>query len=229
MSEIKFSVLTAELPYAVLIVGMIMVGLYLANQFLDYGSPQYVSRKVGHGIGGVAYLISSYVFSTSWWPIILSSGFCLLLLIPRLLKGPQTFRGVARGTTLAEIWFPVSGTITLIVGWAFLNQPAVSIACILMMAWGDLVTGLCRQRIYKKAVKGVWGSLAMLITCLIIGWCFIQPISLAIAVAIGATLAEWACGDVSKIKFLRRVDDNLAIPIISAAIAFGGLSVLSLL
>jgi len=210
--------MTAEIPFAILIAGAVLVGLYLANQFLDYGTPQYLSRKAGHGAGGMGYLICAYVFSTAWWPIILSSGFTILLATARLLKGPTAFRGVARATTPAEIWFPLSSTIVLIVGWGIFNQPIASVGCILMMAWGDLVTGICRSKIYGKAVKGLWGSLAMFLTCLIISWCFIHPFWVGGLVAIGATVAEWTCGDVSRIKWLRPIDDNLAIPIVAMGI-----------
>ena len=212
----------SELPLVILIAGVTLVGLYLSNVVYDYGTPQYLSRKIGHGVGGVGYLLCALMFSTCWYPIILSGGFTLLLGGARVIK-PNVFRGVGRPTALSEVLFPLSGTIALAIGWAIFNEPLLSVACILMMAWGDAVTGIVRSKVYGKAVKGWWGSLAMFISCVIIGWALIEPFLLALMVAIGATLTEWACGDVSKIKFLRPIDDNLSIPLVSLVIALGGL------
>ena len=49
----------SEIPLAVLAVGVVLAGLWLANIVYDAGVPQYVSRKIGHGAGGVAFLIAS--------------------------------------------------------------------------------------------------------------------------------------------------------------------------
>lgn len=113
----------AEIPYAVLITGAMLVGLYLANYFYDKGVEQYISRKVGHGVGGMGFLLCVFLFSSAWWPMILAGGFTLLLGGARLIK-PQTFRGVGgtgRQHALAEVYFPAAGTISLGVGWATLG------------------------------------------------------------------------------------------------------------
>jgi len=218
----------SELPLALMVVGIVFVGLYLSNIAYDYKMPQYLSRKIGHLCGGMGLLMCVFFFSEPWYPLILAGGFTLILGGARILK-PSTFRGVSRASTMAEVYFPLSATIVLAVGWAILNNPLLAVACILMMAWGDATTGIVRSKVYGRPVKGWWGSLAMFITCFIIGWAFIQPLYLALAVSFGATLTEWACGDVSKIRLLRKVDDNLSIPIVSAVIAFGGLYVINLL
>jgi len=67
-----------------------------------------------------------------------------------------------------------------------------------------------RSQLYHRPVKGLWGSLAMFITCLIISFAFIHPFWIGLSVSIVATFTEYACGDVGLIKIL---DDNLAIPI----------------
>jgi dolichol kinase len=91
------------------------------------------------------------------------------------------------------------------------------------MAWGDMVTGITRSQIYHRPVKGLWGSVAMLITCLIIAWCFIEPFWVGAITAVVATITEWACGDIGIIKNL---DDNLMIPLVSCATVFGILALI---
>jgi len=201
----------SELPILLLITGLVLVGLYLSNILYDYGVPQYISRKVGHGVGGVAYLLCMLMFSTPWYPILLSGGFTLLLGGARLLR-PLTFRGVggsSRKHALAEIYFPLAGTLSLLIGWTWLGNPWLATVPILYMSFGDAVTGLIRARVYGKEVKGNWGSVGMLITCLLVGVLF-TPYWIAAVGAVVATLAE-------KYSGLSRtwVDDNYTIQLSS--------------
>ena len=211
-----------EIPYMVLISGVVLVGLWLSNILYDLKVPHYLSRKVAHIAGGAGFLLFVLLFKEPWWPIVVSGLFVLLMGGARLFK-PLTFRGTGGGGRFSELWYPISGLLVFAVGWAWLNQPMLSILCFLSMAWGDSATSIVRYKVYGKPVKGFWGSVAMFFTCLIIAWCFVQPIELGIIIAIGATIAEYLCGDVSRVRWLRKIDDNLAIPIISLIILFGGL------
>ncbi|MBA7658341.1 hypothetical protein ES703_66291 [subsurface metagenome] len=85
------------------------------------------------------------------------------------------------------------------------------------MAWGDCITGIVRSQVYGKAVKGLWGSVAMFGACLVIAWCFIEPFWVGAVGALVATITEWSCGDIGIIK----LDDNLMIPLTSCAAVFG--------
>ena len=197
----------SEFPLVLLIAGAIMVGLYLSNLMYDYKVPQYISRKIGHGVGGMGLLLLVYFFQEPWWPLVLTGGFTLLLGGARLIR-PNTFRGVGgtgRSHALAEVWFPLASTISILVGWVWLNNPKLAIVPCLYMAWGDMVTGLIRSKVYGREVKGNWGSLGMLITCLLVGALF-TPYWVAVVGAVVATLAE-------KYSGLSRtwVDDNWTI------------------
>jgi len=181
----------AEIPFAILIAGAVLVGLYLANYFYDAGIPQYISRKVGHGVGGMGFLLCVFLFSSAWWPIIIAVGFVLLLGGARLIK-PQAFRGVGgtgRQHALAEVFFPIAGVISLSVGWAWLGDPWLAVVPILFMAWGDMLTGIVRSRIYGKEMKGNLGSVAMIAVCLVVAY-FFKPYWIGAVGAVVATLAE---------------------------------------
>jgi dolichol kinase len=213
-----------EIPFVILAAGIALVGLWWANFFLDSGIVHWRSRKIGHFFGGCAALFAALLFSTWIWPIILAGTFTLMLGLANRLN-PRLFRGVGgagRGTqALSEMWFPLSMTIVWGIGWGILNKPLEATACILMMAWGDCLTGWVRAFKYKTATKGLEGSLAMFGTSVIIAWAFLPVLWIGILTASGATIVEYICGDVSKIKFLRWADDNLFIPLCSAAIYFG--------
>ena len=148
-----------EVPLALLITGIVFSGLWISNIVYDGGVPQYISRKIGHCAGGVAYFICLF-FTSAVWPIVLSAGFGLILLAARLTK-PDTFRGVGgSGRTsrvMAEVWFPWVAVPVFAIGWLWLDKPALSVAVLLFMAWGDCVTGLVRSQVYKKGGKGAVG------------------------------------------------------------------------
>lgn len=203
----------AELPFAILIAGAVLLGLYLANLLYDYGIPQYISRKLGHLGGCVGFLLCPLLFSSFWWPLILTAGFTAMLLYARMFR-PQTFRGVGgsgRIEALAEIHFPATGIVTIGICWGLMGQPWLAIVPLAFMGGGDAVTGLIRSKMYGREVKGAWGSLGMLATCLILAY-FIEPYWIGAAGAATAVIAERFT------KTTRYCDDNLTIPLSSALV-----------
>ena len=210
-----------EVPYAVIICGAIITGLWLSNILYDFGVPHYISRKIGHFTGGLAFLISIFVFSSSWWPIILAVLFGTMLLVARIVR-PATFRGVGGSgrseKVMAEIWFAWTAVLVYGISWLWLQKPSVAIACLLFMAWGDGITGLVRWYIYRRPVKGLWGSLAMLCVCSIISWTLVRPFWIGAIGSVTAVITEWAFGDVGIFKW---ADDNWAIPLISMGTILG--------
>jgi phytol kinase len=211
----------AELPYVFLIAGAVMLGLYLANLFYDYGVPQYISRKIGHLAGCVGFLFFPFLFSNFLWPLIITAGFTLLLFYARLFR-PKTFRGVGgsgRIEALAEIHFPATGVVLIGILWGIFNQPWLAIVPLSFMGAGDAVTGLIRAKVYGREVKGAWGSLGMFVTCMLLA-IFIHPYGIGVIGAAVATAAEkWT-------PTRKWIDDNLTIPLVSAAVMaalfFGG-------
>lgn len=209
-----------ELPIVVMACGTVVAGLWVANIVFDRGVPNYISRKIGHGAGGLAFFICSLV-SAPGWPIVGCAAFAVLLMGARLVR-PSAFRGVGgtgrSETVMAEVWFPLVAVPVLVVGWLWLDQARVAVACLLFMAWGDGATGIVRSQVYGRPVKGWWGSLAMLAVCLVVALVFIRPFWVGAAVAVAATVAERLFGDYGRVKWL---DDNLAIPIVSLGTALG--------
>lgn len=216
-------------PLFLLIAGAAMVGLYLSNLLLDQGIKHWVSRKIGHAVAGVAFLLMPFLFPHNWiLAVILVAGFAIMLTAARIFK-PHTFRGVggdARPGAFSELYFPWVGVLTLILGWGVWHRPLEAVACLNMMAWGDCVTGILRSQRYNKPTKGLIGSVAMFAVSFIIAWAFIEPLWLGALAAAGATIVEWASGDASSVKWMRWADDNWTIPVVAALITFGGLAAL---
>jgi dolichol kinase len=210
---LRVDVMLKEIPYVLLLSGAVILGLYLANSFYDAGIPQYVSRKIGHLAGCVAFLFLPFLFPSFWWPLILTIGFTGLLLYARLFK-PRLFRGVGgsgRIDALAEIHFPATGIILVAVCWGIFDKPWLAVVPLAFMGGGDAITGLIRSRVYHKEVKGWWGSAGMLVSCLLLAY-FIQPYWIGAVGAVIATIAE------RYTKTHQWYDDNLTIPLASALV-----------
>jgi len=207
----------SEIPYAVMVLGVVLVGLWISNVLYDLKVPHYLSRKVGHGAGGVGFLLCGCLFSSAFWPIALSGSFALVLSGARIFK-PGTFRGVGGsgrvGNVKSEVWFAAIGVPVFAVGWLWLDRPFVAVSCLLFMAWGDCLTGLVRYRVYGKPVKGLWGSVAMLVVCLVVAAAFLRPFWIGAFGAVVAVITERLFGDVGIVKW---ADDNWAIPVASLA------------
>lgn len=207
----------AEAPFAIVVTGVVLIGLWISNILFDLQVPHYISRKVGHSAGGVAFLLCGLLFTSATWPIILATGFSLVLLTARIAR-PAVFRGVggsgrSKGV-MSEVWFAAVAIPVFAVAWLWLGKPQVATAVLLFMAWGDCVTGLVRFKVYGRAVKGLWGSAAMLAVCLVIAAAFLRPFWIGAAACLVAVATEWAFGDAGVIKW---ADDNWAIPLTSLA------------
>jgi len=143
----------------------------------------------------------------------LTTGFTVLLLYARLFK-PNAFRGVGgsgRPGALAEIHFPATGIVLIGVLWGLLGEPWLAIIPLTFMGAGDAITGLIRSKVYGREVKGVIGSIGMLVVCLTLGY-FIEPYWIGAAGALTAVVAE------KYTKTTKYIDDNLTIPLSSAAV-----------
>ena len=207
-----WSDLLSGVPGAALIAGVVMAGLWAVNLLYDWGMPQYVSRKMGHVVGGFAFLMGGILFASAWWPMIIAAFFALLLLGARLFK-PHTFRGVGgdgRDSSIyAEVWFALVAVPVFGIAWYWLDFPGIAVSCLLFMAWGDGVTGLVRAKVYRRPVKGAWGSAAMLVICLAIAIFLVRPVWIGIAGAMAAVISERVFGDLGAVRW---ADDNWAIP-----------------
>lgn len=185
------SPLLQEAPRAVLLAGGVLLGLYLANRALDYGAPHHFARKLAHLAGGVAYLLSPVLFSSYVWPVVLSVGFTGLLLGARFLR-PSAFRGVGgsgRPGAVAEVNFPLAGTISLIVLWVWLGEPWLAVLPPMFLGFGDAITGIIRSALYDRETKAWQGTLAMGGTCLLLA-SLVEPFWIGALGALAATLAE---------------------------------------
>jgi len=192
------------------------LGLVVANRLLDKGVPHFITRKIGHLCAGIAYFLSPFLFATAHIPVAISAAFAILLTAARRLR-PSSFRGVggsARMETLAEVYFPILGTISLTIGWLILGNPWLGVIPILFLCWGDLAAGLVNAWVYKERAiehKGLAGSISMLVVCLLISLLY-HIYWVAVIGSMAAVLAE------KYTKARRYIDDNPTIVVSSLTV-----------
>lgn len=179
-----------EIPYVVLITVLVLLFLYMANMAYDKGMENYLSRKISHFGGGVAFLLCALLFSKPWWPLILAGGFVFLLGGARFLK-PTLFRGTggsARSHAFAEVFFPLAGGLALL-NWVWSGNPFLGVLPGMYLGFGDQCTGLVRSWHCKREKKGWCGTMAMLVICLLVSY-LLEPFWVGAVMAVTATLAE---------------------------------------
>ncbi|MDT7860898.1 MAG: phosphatidate cytidylyltransferase [Saccharolobus sp.] len=165
----------------------------------------YFTRKIIHMLGGgIVAVLAPFVFNSPIVPIIASYILMLYLMIVRIRKADMSWF-MEKGN-LGEIYFTFSfGTILLIMyiidrNYWDGNSVYIAILPLIFMSFGDGITGIIRNFVYKKRVKGFWGSVGMLIFCSLVGYYIYNFVGLIAGII--ATIAE----------VLPHIDDNLSVP-----------------
>ena len=198
---------------AMLLTFIALLTLYLANRLYDYKVPHWVSRKVAHIGGGFCYILLPFLFPSPWYPLALSAGFTAILAIGKILN-PNIIRGTGgsgRPGVTAEINFPLSGTVSIIILWALLDRPFLSILPMAFVGIGDAATGIIRSAFTNVESKGNLGSLGMITSCLLLA-SLASPYWVGAVGAVTATVAERAT------KASKIIDDNLTLTLSSLLI-----------
>jgi phytol kinase len=195
-----------EMAAVVVVVVLAFFSLAGSNFLYDRGVSRSISRRFAPVIGGFAYMVA--VLYLDAWIAIGVTGALTLIIVTLRLGYRNLLRGV-RGNHPAQNWaeitFPVSCTISLIIGWGILGNPWLAFLPAAFVAWGDTAAGLARDCISADHAPSIWTMAAMLVVCLIAATVF-HPYWVAACGAIIATLAERFRPGI--IKFW---DDNLNI------------------
>ena len=178
----------------------------------------YYNRKIAHMLaGGVPIILSPIVFESPIWPLIGGIlGFFALLsthLLDRRLWWMQTEQNVNDATFALML-----GTSVYLI-WEYTNEPWLAILPSLYMAFGDGVTGIIRNKLFKKRTKSAWGNLGMANVCLPLGFFIGNSVDPSIPVLglISASVASF----VERYEF-GVIDDNILIVIASSIVIIAG-------
>jgi len=178
----------------------------------------YFARKVIHILAGglVAYVVGAFnVFSSPILPV----GCCLLL---ALVCYDHHRRGNLMWwfqveENMYEVNFCVMWGLLVALGWVISGGWWLGVVPILFMAWGDGVTGVVRNFLFRRRTKHWTGNVAMFCICGPIGYYFFGWVGVLAAVL--ACLIE----HLEKVgKYL--IDDNISVPLLSFVVLLIGVS-----
>jgi len=177
---------------------------YVVNRGWEPKRGTYLGRKFVHIFGaGLVAVLLPFEFHEPYFPF----GFAMLLAILTytLHRTNRVMYWFQDPANYSETYFALTWGAAVMLTWLVDKSFLLAVVPTLFMAWGDGVTGVVRNVIYKKRTKAWEGSLAMLLVCIPVG----ALMGMAGVVAgVASTLVErWG-----------KVDDNISIPLVSLGV-----------
>jgi len=201
--------IAAILLIYVLLVLLVTKYIYHAMRSLgiNHNVAAYYNRKVIHVLaGGVVALLVPHLFSSPLIPTLFALGLAILTYIPHRTGKLMYWFQVK--DNMYEVNFCIAWALGLLVLWLLLGNPAYAIVPLAFMSFGDAVTGIIRNTIYRKRTKSWIGNLGMALVTSIIGLYYAGYVGLAAAV-----LASF----VEHFEIPPLLDDNALITVVTAA------------
>lgn len=173
------NVMTESLSASVLFVYVLGVvyGTKYAYQFmtkrgLPHNVAVYFNRKIIHVLaGGLVALLVPFLFSSPTIPFMLALVLALVTWLPHKKGKLMTWFQVDEN--MYEVNFCVVWGTVLLISWLVFNTPIYGLIPVLFMSFGDAVTGVVRNLVYRRRTKSWWGNVAMFLICAPMAYYFI--------------------------------------------------------
>jgi len=188
-----YSLLPADLLREISIAGALLVYVILVllvtkytyhamrSRGLDHNVAVYYNRKVIHVLaGGVVALLVPHIFSSPLIPTLFALGLAVLTYVPHRTGRLMYWFQVK--DNMYEVNFCIAWALGLLVLWLLLGNPSYAVVPLAFMSFGDAVTGVIRNSIYKRRTKSWVGNLGMAVVTSIIGMYYAGYVGLAAAV-----------------------------------------------
>ena len=193
---------------------------YLRKQGSEHMVAVYYNRKVAHMLaGGVPIIASPMVFDNPIWVLIGgvlgSIALAATHILDRRLWWMQTEQNMNDAT------FALMLGLSVFVIWEYSNEPWLAILPSLFMAFGDGVTGIIRNKMFKKRTKSAWGNVGMAALCIPLGYiigAMAEP-----QIPLWGLIAGIVASFVERYEF-GPIDDNVLIVVFSSIVLFVGLN-----
>ncbi|RLI35476.1 dolichol kinase [Candidatus Bathyarchaeota archaeon] len=163
----------------------------------------YYNRKIIHILaGGLIALLTPFLFTEVFIPFTLAMVLAVVSYIPYKTGRLNYWYQVP--DNMFDVHFCLMWGLTILLSKLLFNNWWVGIVPILFMSFGDAVTGIVRNAMFKRRTKSWWGNLAMLTVCTPIGSIFGFK---GILPAIGVSIIEH--------YEYKWINDNITVPLIS--------------
>ena len=164
----------------------------------------YLGRKFVHIFGaGLVAILLPFEFHEPVFPF--AFAMLLALLTYTLHKTNHVLHWFQDPSNYSETYFALTWGAAVLLTWLVDRTFLLAVLPTLFMAWGDGVTGVVRNLMYKKRTKAWQGSVAMLAVCVPVG--ALMGVA-GIVAGIAATSVERVEG----------IDDNISVPLVSLCI-----------
>ncbi|MFP4000978.1 MAG: hypothetical protein ACLFSM_09015 [Thermoplasmata archaeon] len=176
----------------------------------------YYDRKVVHIFGGgVATLFVPFVFGSPFFPLLIGMILAIFTYLP--YRRGKILYWVQTEENMNDVKFCFMWGLIVFLLWYFLGSPWIAIIPPAMMAFGDGVTGISRNYIFKKRTKHPWGNVFMIAVCIPIGYFFGSFEGLAL----WGVLAAFVASFVERYE-IGPIDDNVLITVSAALVLLIG-------
>ncbi|WEU40023.1 MAG: dolichol kinase [Candidatus Odinarchaeum yellowstonii] len=176
----------------------------LTNRGTEHTIAVYYNRKVVHMLaGGVSAIVVGLVYTTPILPLIFASLLAVFVYIPHRAGKLMTWFQVCENCY--EVSFAIMWGVVLTLGWFFSGGNFwFGVLPALFMSFGDAVTGVVRNAIFKRRTKSWYGNLAMASVSIPTG-AILGPMGV-ISGAIASLIEHFEFGP---------IDDNVTVPAVT--------------
>jgi len=186
---------------------LLVASRWLYNLVMKRGWDQkrgtYLGRKFVHIFGaGIVAVLLPFEFHEPYFPFLFAM--MLAALTFTLHKTNHVLYWFQDPSNYSETYFALTWGAAVLLTWMVDKTFLLAVVPTLFMAWGDGVTGVVRNLMYKKRTKAWEGSLAMLLVCIPVG---------ALMGVVGVLAGVVA----TAVERFDRIDDNISVPLVSLA------------
>ena len=178
----------------------------------------YYNRKLVHILAGGVIALFVPLFPTPLFPLF--SGIILAIFTYYSHRKGQMLYWFQNDKDLNDVSFCLMWGFTVFILWTITGSAWISIIPITFMAFGDGITGIVRNAMFKKRTKHPLGNLYMFGICAPLGFIFAQLSSIS-GMIIWAVIAAAVASIVERYEF-GPIDDNILITISSSIIIYIG-------
>jgi len=178
----------------------------------------YYNRKLVHILAGGVIALFVPLFPTPLFPLF--SGIILAIFTYYSHRKGQMLYWFQNDKDLNDVSFCLMWGFTVFILWTITGSAWISIIPITFMAFGDGITGIVRNAMFKKRTKHPLGNLYMFGICAPLGFIFAQLSSIS-GMIIWAVMAAAVASIVERYEF-GPIDDNILITISSSIIIYIG-------
>jgi len=168
----------------------------------------YYNRKIIHmAAGGLAAVLTPFIFTSPLIPSIFALVLALMLYIPHRKR--KLLGWFQIDENMYEVNFCIAWGLSLLVLWILTGNPLLAIIPPLFISFGDAVTGIIRNHVYGRRTKSWLGNIGMVAITVPVGW--------YLAGHAGA-IAGFISSIVERLEFPPYFDDNLLIALVSSLV-----------